>query len=179
MTHAPNPYDFLPPVPSFTVRSNDIADGETVERRFISGVGGAGGDDVSPHLVWEGFPPETKSFAVTCLDPDAPTASGFWHWALYNIPATVTELPTGAGDAEGSGLPDGAVQLKGDAGLAQYVGPFPPPKHKEHRYLFVVHAVDVESLDVDPGSPPAVLGFNLAFHALARAHITPVYENLD
>lgn len=179
MTHAPDPYDFLPQVASFTVRSNDIADGKTLDRPFISGVGGAGGDDVSPHLAWEGFPPETKSFAVTCFDPDAPTASGFWHWAAFNIPATVTELATGAGDAEGSGLPEGTIQLKGDAGLAQYVGAFPPPKHKEHRYLFVVHAVDVEKLDVDPGSPPAVLGFNLAFHALARARLTPVYENLS
>lgn len=178
MTHAPNPYDFLAQVPSFTVRSNDIADGQTLDKPFLSAILGAGGDDLSPHLAWEGFPEETKSFAVTCYDPDAPTAAGFWHWAVFNIPASVTELPSGAGDSSGSGLPEGAVTLKGDAGAAQYVGAAPPPNHKEHRYFFVVHAVDVEKLEVDADATPTVLGFNLHSHTLARGGITPVYENL-
>ncbi|WAL65823.1 YbhB/YbcL family Raf kinase inhibitor-like protein [Amycolatopsis cynarae] len=177
MAQAPNPYDFLPSVPSFTLRSNDIADGETLATPHLSGIFGAGGEDRSPHLAWSGFPAETKSFAVTCYDPDAPTASGFWHWAVFDIPASVTELSSGAGDESGSGLPEGAVTLTNDGGVKQFLGAAPPPGHRPHRYFFVVHAVDVEKLGVPEGASPAILGFNLFSHTLARATLTPVYEN--
>ena len=173
----PNPYDFLPQVPTFTLTSKDVADGETLAQPFLSGLMGAGGEDRSPHLAWEGFPPETKSFAVTCFDPDAPTAAGFWHWAVCNIPAHVTELPAGAGDPSGSGLPEGALTLPASSGHVQYIGAAPPPQHREHRYMFVVHAVDVAKLELEPGTSPTILGFNLFFHTLARAYLTPVYEN--
>jgi Raf kinase inhibitor-like YbhB/YbcL family protein len=172
-----DPYADLPSVPSFTVSSTDVADGETLAVPFRSGIFGAGGEDRSPQLSWSGFPEETRSFAVTCYDPDAPTASGFWHWAVVDIPASVTELPTGAGDESGSGLPDGAFQLRNDGGLARYVGSAPPPGHGPHRYFFVVHAVDVESLGIPTDATPAFLGFNLFGHTLARGAIVPVYEN--
>lgn len=177
MAQSPNPYDFLPSVPSFTLRSNDIAEGETLAKPHLSGIMGAGGEDLSPHLAWEGFPEETKSFAVTCYDPDAPTGSGFWHWAVFNIPATTTELPSGAGDSSGSGLPEGAVTLKGDGGVRQFLGAAPPPGHGPHRYFFVVHALSVEKLDVDENATPAILGFNMFGTTLARASLTPTYEN--
>jgi Raf kinase inhibitor-like YbhB/YbcL family protein len=174
MSH--NPYDDLPEVAAFAVTSNDVRDSEKLSMAQVSGIFGAGGEDVSPHLAWSGFPEGTKSFVVTAYDPDAPTASGFWHWAVVDIPANVTELPRGAGDKEGSGLPAGAFQLSNDAGIAQYVGAAPPAGHGKHRYFFVVHAVDVESLGLDQNARPAYLGFNLFFHTLGRAMIVPWYE---
>ena len=172
----PNPYDFLPQVPGFTVTSTDVADGDVLAKRLVSGVLGAGGEDRSPQLSWTGFPERTRSFAVTVYDPDAPTASGFWHWAVANIPASVSELQSGAGDRDGSGLPEGAVQLRNDAGFPGYVGAAPPSSHGPHRYFVVVHAVDTDRLDVNADTTPAVLGFNLSFHTLARATLVGSYE---
>jgi hypothetical protein len=168
-----NPYDELPDVPSFEVRSDDVADGETLATPQVSGVFGAGGEDVSPHLTWSGAPAGTQSYAVTMYDPDAPTASGFWHWAAFNIPADVTELASGA---SGSGLPAGAVELKNDGGTIGYIGAAPPPGHGRHHYHVVVHAVDVPKLDVTADATPAFLGFNLFGHTLGRAAIVAVYE---
>jgi Raf kinase inhibitor-like YbhB/YbcL family protein len=171
-----NPYDFLPAVPAFSLTSTDISDGATLPTPQRSGIFGAGGEDVSPQLAWEGFPEQTQSFAVTVYDPDAPTASGFWHWAVANIPASVTELPSGAGDKDSPRLPADAVQLRNDAGFAGYLGAAPPSGHGLHRYFVVVHAVDTDSLDVDAETTPAVLGFNLFFHTLARATLVATYE---
>ena len=171
-----DPYEHLPQVPSFSVTSTDFADGQTLEMPHVSGVMGAGGEDRSPQLSWSGFPEGTRSFAVTVYDPDAPTASGFWHWAVANIPASTTELPSGAGDKDAPQLPGGAIQLRNDAGFAGYVGAAPPSGHGPHRYFVVVHAVDTETLDVTSDTTPAVLGFNLFFHTLARATIVVTYE---
>ncbi|WP_280235929.1 YbhB/YbcL family Raf kinase inhibitor-like protein [Nocardia cyriacigeorgica] len=170
-----NPYDALPQVPAFSVTSDDVADGQTWSNDQVSGVFGAGGKDVSPQLSWSGFPAETKSFAVTVFDPDAPTASGFWHWAVADIPASVTALPAGAG-SEGGQLPAGAVQLRNDGGFAGFVGAAPPAGHGPHRYFVVVHAVDVESLGIPADASPAFLGFNLFSHTLARATLVATYE---
>ncbi|WP_298227041.1 YbhB/YbcL family Raf kinase inhibitor-like protein [Gryllotalpicola sp.] len=133
---------------------------------------GVGGQDVSPQLAWSGFPAETKSFAVTIYDPDAPTGSGFWHWAVYNIPAEVTELKEGVGSLTGE-LPVGALTLKNEIRTRDYTGAAPPAGTGVHRYFTVVHALDVDRLDLDPESTPAVLGFTLHFHTLARAIIVP------
>lgn len=166
-----DPYTLLDQVPAFTVESDDIADGAPLPRAQYGA--DAGGDDRSPHLRWSGFPEGTKSFAVTCFDPDAPTGSGFWHWAVTNIPADVTELAAGAGAPAGSPgseeLPASALTLPNELRLAQFVGAGPPEGTGVHRYIFVVHAVDVPALDLDPQSTPAVLGFNLHFHTLGRA----------
>ena len=171
-----DPYAALPQVPSFTVTSSDIADGERLSPAQVSGIMEAGGQDVSPQLTWSGFPEGTKSFAVTVFDPDAPTASGFWHWAVYNLPASTTSLPSGAGDEWGSGLPEGAISLKGDGGVARYIGAAPPEGHIRHRYFVVVHAVDVDELILPRDATPAVLGFNLFFHTLGRGRIVPWFQ---
>jgi Raf kinase inhibitor-like YbhB/YbcL family protein len=170
------PHESLPEVPSFTVTSTDVTDGAKLSMPQVSGVFGAGGEDISPQLSWEGFPEGTKSFAVTCFDPDAPTGSGFWHWAVANIPASVTELPTDAGNPDGSRLPAGAVMLAGDAGANRYIGAAPPSGHGTHRYVFTVHALKEESLDVDANTRPALLGFFMLGTTLGRASITPTYE---
>lgn len=172
----PSPYEFLPEVPSFTLTSTDISDGKPLAAAQVSGIFGAGGEDVSPQLSWSGFPKETKSFVVTIYDPDAPTASGFWHWAVLDIPATVTSLPSNAGDPAQKKLPEKAITLKGDGGGARYIGAAPPAGHGPHRYFVVVHAVDVESLGLPPDASCAYLGFNLFSHTLARAMIVPTYE---
>ena len=170
----PNPYDFLPQVPSFALTSTDLTDGAVVPTPHTSGAMGVpGGEDRSPQLSWSGFPAETRGFAVTVYDPDAPTTSGFWHWAVTGIPASVTELPSGASEG---GLPEGAVQLRNDAGFPGFVGAAPPAGHGPHRYYVVVHALDTDDLGVPAEATPAYLGFNLFGHTLARATIVATFS---
>lgn len=171
-----DPYDSLPEVPSFEVSSTDVKDGECLPRAQVSGIFGAGGDDTSPQLSWNGFPAATRSFTVTCYDPDAPTTSGFWHWAVVDLPASVTSLPTGAGSEESTALPDGAFQLRNDAGLRRFLGAAPPPGHGRHHYFFVVHALDVDTLGLADDASNALLGFHLFGHTLARATLVCWYE---
>jgi Raf kinase inhibitor-like YbhB/YbcL family protein len=174
MSLPPDPYDALPKLPTFTLTSTSITDGEPLATPQVSGIMGAGGEDVSPQLRWSGFPAETRSFAVTVYDPDAPTLSGFWHWAVANLPTGGTELPYDAGD--GRELPGGALTLVNDAGMRRYIGAAPPPGHGVHRYYVAVHAVDADKLDLSEDASPAFLGFNLFQHAIARAYICGIYE---
>jgi Raf kinase inhibitor-like YbhB/YbcL family protein len=172
---APIPYDFLPPVPALTLISDDIGDGKRLPNPHVADIMGLTGDNQSPHLRWSGAPAETKSFAVTCFDPDAPTGSGFWHWVLFDIPATVTELPRGAGSGGMAGLPSGAVHARNDMGAPGYVGAAPPPGHGDHRYVFAAHALGVPTLGLDANATPAYVGFNLTFNTLARGVIVTVF----
>lgn len=170
------PYDAIGSVPTFELTSDDLADGARLAVPQASGRMGAGGEDRSPQLSWSGFPADTKSFVITAFDPDAPTASGFWHWAVADLPLSTTSLPDGAGAEDGSGLPAGALQLRNDAGFAGYVGAAPPPGHGPHRYYFAVHAVDVESLGIPAEASCAFLGFNLFSHSVGRAVIMGTWE---
>jgi Raf kinase inhibitor-like YbhB/YbcL family protein len=152
------------------VTSSDVGDGERLSDEHAQATG-----NTSPQLSWSGFPAETKGFAVTCFDPDAPTPSGFWHWIVVDVPVSVTALERGAGAEGGSLLPKGAFMVPGDMGPSAYTGAAPPPGDVPHRYFFVVHALDVDTLGVEPTSSPAFVSFNLVFHTLARAQIVPTY----
>lgn len=136
---------------------------------------GCSGGNKSPHLKWEGAPAGTKSYAVVCYDPDAPTMSGFWHWLVVNIPTNVTELALDAGNPNGSKLPAGALQTRTDFGSPGYGGPCPPPDHP-HRYSFTVFAVSQEKLAVTADTMPAIVGFNLNFNTLDRATLLGMFR---
>jgi Raf kinase inhibitor-like YbhB/YbcL family protein len=168
----PDPYDFLPPVPAFSLASDDAQDGRPLDAKFAHSWA-AGSKDLSPELHWSGFPKETRSFAVTCYDPDAATGSGFWHWMLLGLPPGVTALRRGAGI--GADLPKGAFHIRNDLGGKVYLGPAPPKGDRPHRYVFAVHALDVAALDVTEEMTAAFVGFNMTPHTLARAILRPTY----
>jgi Raf kinase inhibitor-like YbhB/YbcL family protein len=167
---SPDPYPLLPEVASFTVTSDDVTDGQTVKDDQVAALG-----NTSPQLSWSGAPEGTKSFTVTCFDPDAPTPSGFWHWVLVDLPPDVTSLDAGAG-AEGAALPGNAFMCRNDGGSKAFMGAAPPQGDQVHRYYYVVHAVKEESLGVDSDASPAVVSFNLAFKTLGRAIIHGTYQ---
>ena len=159
----------------FTLISPDVPKkGQMKEAQVFSGFG-CSGQNRSPALAWKNFPHETKSFALMVHDPDAPTGSGWWHWVVYNIPAKVSSLPPDAGKADGSLLPQGAVQSNTDFGSQGYGGPCPPKGDKPHRYVFTIFALKVEKLQLPPNASGAMVGFVVRQNAIVKASLTGYY----
>ncbi|WP_434642641.1 kinase inhibitor [Klebsiella sp. I138] len=157
---------------SFRVTSSDMREGDNLAvSQLFNGFGCRGGN-VSPQLAWENAPAETRSFAVTAYDPDAPSGSGWWHWTVVNIPSAVSRLSTGAGDKNNAKLPAGAVQGRNDFGYAGFGGACPPAGDKPHRYHFTVWALDTPTLPIDAQASGALVGFMLHSHVIASAQLT-------
>lgn len=152
---------------TFTLKSNELG-GQLSNKQYVNGMGFTG-ENQSPQLYWENAPAETESFAVTILDLDAPTGNGFWHWVVFNIPANISELKSGAGDLAKNLVPAGAIQSNTDMGTPGYAGAA-PPEGPAHRYLITVHALS-KKLDLDKKATPAYVGFNLHFSTLQKASL--------
>ena len=159
--------------------SDSFRDGDYLPRDHVLSADygfGCSGGNKSPHLRWLDVPAGTKSIAVTCFDPDAPTGSGFWHWVVVNIPPGVSELPLDAGNPVSGKLPGGALQVRTDFGKPGYGGPCPPEGDHPHRYLFAVHAVSLDVLPVTADTSAAVVGFYLHFNTLAKASLMGLFK---
>lgn len=159
----------------FALTSTDIAQGRTVAAAQIFNSFGCSGQNISPALSWSHPPAGTQSFALLVHDPDAPTGSGWWHWIIYDIPASTGALPAGAGDPQKKLLPVGAVQGRTDFGTYSYGGPCPPPG-KVHHYHFRLYALKVAKLDVPVDSSAAFISFNVHANSLGETEIMAPYS---
>ena len=159
----------------FTLASPDIKPGSTLSNTYVFNGFGCSGENKSPALKWSGAPKDTKSYAVTVYDPDAPTGSGWWHWVVYNIPADAHELAAGAGTANSTALPQGAVQGRTDFGAAAFGGACPPTGDKPHRYVFTVYALKTDKIDAPADASAALIGFMINANKLAKASFTAKY----
>ena len=158
----------------FALRSADVKAGATLTDQQVFNGFGCSGANVSPQLSWSSAPAGTKSFVVTVYDPDAPTGSGWWHWVVYDIPATATELAQGAGSGKAP-LPEGSKQGRTDFGAPGFGGACPPVGDKPHRYVFTVHALKLEKLDAGADASPAMIGFMTHANSLGSATFTARY----
>ena len=159
----------------FKLSSPNLKPGGEIDMAQVFNGFGCTGKNVSPELNWSGAPAETKSFALTVYDPDAPTGSGWWHWIVFNIPSDTKSLASGAGAVDAGKLPGGTVQSKTDYGKPGYGGPCPPPGDKPHRYIFTIYALKT-SLDLTPDSSGALVGYYIGQNKIAEASITSKFH---
>lgn len=163
------------PAAGFMLSSPDIEADGMIDKKFEADTFGCSGENKSPTLKWSGAPKDTRSFAVTVYDPDAPTGSGWWHWSVINIPANVTELKPDAGNVSGANLPQGARQVRIDYGVAAWGGVCPPEGDKPHRYVFAVHALKTDRLDIPADATAALAGFMINANSIGKASFTAKY----
>ncbi len=157
---------------AFTVRTS-LADNKDIEQYAFQGFG-CTGQNKSPMISWQDAPKDTKSFAVTVYDPDAPTGSGWWHWTLFNIPASVNKIEENASNNKDL-LPKGAVEGLTDFGKSSYGGMCPPKGDKPHRYIVTVYALKVSNFDLNSQASGAMVGYNIGQNSIASASITVKY----
>jgi len=156
----------------FTLYSNDLS-GQLTKTQEFSGFG-CDGRNISPELHWSNPPKGTKSFAITVYDPDAPTGSGWWHWVVFNIPSSVMSLPADFGNVAKAPMIH-ATQSVTDYGKVGFGGACPPKGDRPHRYIFTVHALNVDHLDLDSKASPALVGYMLGMHALGKSTLVSYY----
>ena len=164
--------------PAFTLSSPDLPPAKPIAEQFTANAFGCHGPNQSPALKWRNAPAGTKSFAVTIFDPYRPPASGWWHWVVYDIPATATQLPRGAGTPGSSDMPQGAQQGKpdGDAPGTHYYGPCPDEGDPSHHYTITVYALGVEHLKVQATSTAANIDYEISTKTLAKATIVRLFS---
>nr|ABI15632.1 hypothetical protein [consortium cosmid clone pGZ1] len=161
---------------AFELTSADFKPNGTIGEKHVYNGFGCQGDNLSPALSWKAPPKGTKSFAILVHDPDAPTGgAGWWHWIVYNLPADVQSLAQGAGTADGKPLPEGSAQARTDFGVPGWGGPCPPEGDKPHRYVFTIHALGVEKLDIPMGATASLVGFMVNANSLGKASLTGRY----
>ena len=159
---------------AFDLTSPDVKTGRPMTKTQEFKGMGCDGENLSPALEWKDAPAGTRSFAVTVFDYDAPTGSGWWHWVVYDIPATSAGLPAGAVTI--TALPMGAKQGRNDFGSRNFGGACPPAGDRPHHYIFTVHALKVEKLNVPEDASPALIGFMLHANRLGLAKLTTTYS---
>ncbi|MHB1287399.1 MAG: YbhB/YbcL family Raf kinase inhibitor-like protein [Leptospirales bacterium] len=160
---------------SIKVTSTDFRNGGKIGMKQVFSGFGCSGGNVSPEIRWRHLPKGTKSIALTTYDPDAPTGSGWWHWVVYNLPPSVSELKRGEGSADGGNLPAGAIQAVTDFGKKGYGGPCPPKGDRPHHYIFTVYALKVAHLDLPPNASPALIGYYLHMNMIGKGTIVGRY----
>lgn len=157
---------------AFELSSTDISDNATLSAAQVYSGFGCSGGNLAPQLSWKDAPAGTQSFALTVYDPDAPTGSGWWHWTVFDIPASVSQLPRGA---TAKTLPAGSQQGRNDYGSQSFGGACPPAGSAPHRYVFTLHALKVAHLEAPPGASSALLGYLINSSRIASATLTPLY----
>lgn len=159
----------------FTLSSPDVSPKARIAEKYVLNSFGCTGGNVSPALSWKNLPAGTQSLALTVYDPDAPTGSGWWHWIVYDIPAGVSELPSGFGNSEKAQLPGGTMQGRTDFGKPGWGGPCPPKGDKPHRYTFTLHALKTPKLEVPADASGALIGYIIHANEIGRARFVAPY----
>ncbi len=158
----------------FTLTSTDLQ-GQLTNAQVFAGFG-CTGDNISPQLAWANAPEGTKSFAITLYDPDAPTGSGWWHWVMFNVPASENDLKADAGNLESGLAPEGSTQSITSFGKVGFGGACPPEGDKAHAYIFTVYALSIEKIELGADAPPAMVGYYLNANVIQKSSLISYYK---